>query len=110
MYRRAASAVLRVALVLACVVTLLGHLCVPLQTAHAGNPTDPSVAEALGETSHAASCEALPGSSVRCPGSLAVDTRIPASAVRVTETGAAVDTPAPIPRPPRFLLHATLLN
>jgi len=52
----------------------------------------------------------MPGSSVRCPVVLAVETWIPTMDVRTAEAAAALDSPAPILRPPRFLLYATLLN
>lgn len=110
MDRRTAGAALHAAVLLACVVALAGHLCVSFHAARADTLVGPSMVGASGEASPAAPCEALPGSPVTCAGSLAVETRLPTSGLRVAETGDALDTPAPIPRPPRFLLHAALLS
>jgi hypothetical protein len=110
MDRRTVASALHAALLWACALTLVGHLCVPLHAAHHGTEAGPSLAGAPEELAHPASCEAIPGSPVRCPGVLAVETRIPTMDVRTAEAAAALDSPAPILRPPRFLLHATLLN
>ena len=65
---------------------------------------------APGDAAHHGACEALPGSLGFCPDPVVAE----ASGLAVQEVPpASVENPsarAPVPRPPRFLLHAALLN
>jgi hypothetical protein len=106
-----APTALRSTLLTACMLMLLGHVCTPLELSdHAVTLAGASVAEAPGDAVHHASCEAMPRSSVTSPDSLAAGSLILALDVPAPESGCARDVPAPIQRPPRFLLFATLLN
>jgi hypothetical protein len=92
-----------------CIFTLLGHICAP------GNPGDHAVrqleaAMAPEGLAHETSCEVLPGSSGVPSGALVVGMPILAGAIPPVAPGHAPDAPAPVPRPPRFILHAALLN
>jgi hypothetical protein len=106
-----AGAALRYTLLVACVVMLLGHVCVPLELeSDAVTLAAGSVAEASGDHGHQASCEALPRSSVGSSASLAGGTPILGCGVPTAESAEVRQALAPIPRPPRFLLFASLLN
>lgn len=112
MHARTAGTALHSTVLVACVAMLLGHVCTPpLELSdHAVTLAGASVAEAPGDAVHHASCEAMPRSSVTSPDSLAAGSPILALDVPAPESGCARDVPAPIQRPPRFLLFATLLN
>ena len=106
-----AGAALRSSLLVACVVTLLGHVCAPLELkSDAVTLAVGSVAEASGDNGHQASCETLPRSSVRFSASLGGGTPILACGVPTAESAEVRQAPSPIPRLPRFLLFASLLN
>jgi hypothetical protein len=105
-----AGAALRYTLLVACVVMLLGHVCAPLELgSHAVTLAGRSMAEASGDDGHQASCEALPRSSVGSSASLAGGTPSLACGVPTAGSAEVRQAPAPIPRPPRFLLFASLL-
>jgi hypothetical protein len=106
-----ARAALRFIVVVSCVLTLLGHVCLPLGSGqHAVALADASVTVAPADDAHHASCETLAGSSVISLAPLAADTRTVANEGLAEEGRELRHAPAPIPRPPRFLLFASLLN
>ncbi len=112
MQARKAGSALRSVVLLACAVSLLGHVCAPLfhLDGHGMALAGASVAEAPRDAAHQASCEALPRSSLTSPDSLAAGNPSLAFDVPAPERVCARDVHAPIRRPPRFLLFATLLN
>jgi hypothetical protein len=107
---RATGTSLRSALVAACVVMLIGHVCMPLEMpSEAVTLASASMAQAPGDAAHAASCEDPPVASVMPAPSLAVS-HPPAFNVLAPENRDTRDAPVPVSRPPRFLLFASLLN
>jgi hypothetical protein len=109
MHRGAPQGV-RSTLVLACIFTLLGHTCAPHAVGHDAGRVAASVAEAPRHVAHDASCEALPGTSiVGLPGA-AADRGTGAWDALAPTSAPTPHAPAPVPRPPRFLLFASLLN
>jgi hypothetical protein len=112
MRARTAVRALRSVVLLVSAASLLGHVCAPLFHLDGQDVTlaGASVAEAPRDAAHQASCEALPRSSPTPPDSLAVGSAVLAFDVPAPASGCGRDVLAPIQRPPRFLLFATLLN
>jgi hypothetical protein len=104
-------AVPRLALLVACMVTLLGHLCVPIWAAHTGHGSPATGPSALSVAPFEESCEALPSATSVCPAAVAVEGRLMTPGVLPARArAAAAPAPTEILRPPRYLLHAALLN
>jgi hypothetical protein len=111
MRERISLTVPRVVLLVACMVTLLGHVCVPIGTEHIGHTNPASESSDLSIASFEESCEALPSACVGCPVAVGLESPLmtPRSVpawVRAT----AAPAPTEILRPPRYLLHAALLT
>jgi hypothetical protein len=101
----------RVVLLVACMVTLLGHVCVPIGTEHIGHRSPASESNDLSVAPFEESCEALPSACVGCPVAVGLESPVmtPQSfPARVRATAA--PAPTQILRPPRYLLHAALLT
>jgi hypothetical protein len=101
----------RVDLLVACMVTLLGHVFGPIRTEHIGPRSPATESSDLSVALFEESCEALPSASTGCPIAVALESPVmtPRSVpARVRAT--APQPPTEILRPPRYLLHAALLT
>jgi hypothetical protein len=105
--RRAGT--LRLAVVLTCIMALSGHICAPGDGGHVVRQSNALMIVAHEDSGHDASCEALARLLLvpSCPTS---DTPTGTSIVPAVQTLDGRQAPAPILRPPRFILFASLLN
>lgn len=96
--------------VISCMFTLLGHVCLPLASGHHDIAlADTSVTVAPADDAHHVSCEALAGSVISLAPPTAHTCTV-ANEGRPDEGRELRHAPDPIPRLPRFLLFASLLN
>jgi hypothetical protein len=91
--------------------TLLGHVCVPIWAEHVGHTSPATEPSDLSVALFEESCEALPSASAGSPATVGFECPVmtPRSLPARVRTMAA-PAPTEILRPPRYLLDAALLT
>ena len=101
----------RLALIVACMVMLLGHVCVPTWAEHVGHNSAATEPSDLSVAPFEESCEALPSVSTGCPATVGFEGQVMTlRALPALACAAIAPAPTEILRPPRYLLHAALLT
>jgi hypothetical protein len=111
---RRGSGTLRLVVLLAAMATAAGHACAEPEPGEGVGATSAALAMTSPElgsaADHHADCETPSGASVGAPAVLLARAQAPGVAIPPASADHPPSVPVPVLRPPRFLLHAALLN
>ncbi len=114
MRHRGARGTLRLVVLLAAMATAAGHTCAEPEPGEGVGAIAAALATASSElgsaADHHADCETPPGATVGAPAVLLGWAQAPGVASAPAPADHSPSVPVPVLRPPRFLLHAALLN